>query len=723
MTLHSRSAARCAFITLIAVLLIAGVCLQVRAGGRLTGEACDVWHESRLILDPDLERRRFLLEPKGPLEFMPPFSSGEGRPVYHQTHALTLDVAEELSVFYSDRPSTCVLARDPARKQALKIPVFFVGRAGETRDELKDNAERLAFTASASLDGGQSFADVNFRLKRGGSRFGDIKPFFRCGLTGLLVCEGSCPDDSLPLAASLVNWVVKGKPWREAPAQAPAAPPFSPPKTAQAPTPPATPAPQAPTLSPPPEAPRAQGPAASPAPPSPPQPPAPPLKHVLLTFKTKSGETIEPDLVLQAEDGLKFDGVALAPESGSLAADVPVDDIQKANGELRTLLKHHIFIMATENDGRIEVTVEQLYVRADDVAIKITDASGDFVDRCDVSLETFANRRLGKGWEQGAVRTLPRGLPYALAGDSYLLDIPYGVGENELLIATADPGSAGKILNFAKGCDLEGPRIVTAEELRTQTIARSLRQVGPTLFALFSTDSGFASTLPSAFRDFWSEALGLATAVSDGTWERKILARAQSPEASGETRILDDADAGILLAQQDQARSEILTILEKGSQRRAQPFAAFEPRPIERFHLDVALKALREQAGIAYTQSAGQESLLVIAGSIKAGGSEFCRRENRGDGTPSHRPLWLRQARKAFVLEVWSEDTARIMQQERRAERAENSGDGVFRCKIGSSDADKVELYAVSQSVLEADQSRAEAFSYLKNTAVALLKP
>jgi hypothetical protein len=63
------------------------------------------------------------------------------------------------------------------------------------------------------------------------------------------------------------------------------------------------------------------------------------------------------------------------------------------------------------------------------------------------------------------------------------------------------------------------------------------------------------------------------------------------------------------------------------------------------------------------------------------------------------------------------------MQQERRAERAENSGDGVFRCKIGSSDADKVELYAVSQSVLEADQSRAEAFSYLKNTAVALLKP
>ncbi len=85
-----------------------------------------------------------------------------------------------------------MLARDE-RSAAMEIPVFFVGRQGESIEELKDNAERLVFDPSAPLDIGTDFSQTSFHLKRGGSRFGEIRPFFLCGSAGLLVCEESCP--------------------------------------------------------------------------------------------------------------------------------------------------------------------------------------------------------------------------------------------------------------------------------------------------------------------------------------------------------------------------------------------------------------------------------------------------------------------------------------------------------------------------------------------------
>ena len=76
---------------------------------------------------------------------------------------------------------------------SLRIPVFFVGRPDKSLEELRDNANNLVFDPSASLDVGSDFSQVTFRLRRGGSHFDVIHPFFTCGLAGILVCEVSCP--------------------------------------------------------------------------------------------------------------------------------------------------------------------------------------------------------------------------------------------------------------------------------------------------------------------------------------------------------------------------------------------------------------------------------------------------------------------------------------------------------------------------------------------------
>ncbi len=166
----------------------------------------------RLVIGNDLQSRRFVLDPKGDLKGMPFFRVAEGRAVYHKPFSLSLDLVDgRVGIFVSNDPRAFLLARDES-SQTPRIPVFFVGRPRESLEELRDNAESLVFDPSASLDAGSDFSQVTFHLKRGGSHFDVIRPFFMCGLAGLLVCEESCPEDSDTLAASLVNTIVRGEP-------------------------------------------------------------------------------------------------------------------------------------------------------------------------------------------------------------------------------------------------------------------------------------------------------------------------------------------------------------------------------------------------------------------------------------------------------------------------------------------------------------------------------
>ena len=210
MTSPTQIAARCGFflVALLACLAVFSPRLAARGGSQ---DACVRWTQRYLSIGNDLQSRRFILEPKGDLELMPVFRTAEGRSIFHRPYSLLLDVGGRVQLFMGNAPGTCLLARDDDRSAAMEVPVFFVGRQGGSIEELKDNAERLVFDPSAPLNVGSDFSEISFHLRRGGSRFGEIRPFFLCGLAGLLVCEESCPQDSTTLAASLVNEIVRGE--------------------------------------------------------------------------------------------------------------------------------------------------------------------------------------------------------------------------------------------------------------------------------------------------------------------------------------------------------------------------------------------------------------------------------------------------------------------------------------------------------------------------------
>ena len=173
---------------------------------------CRRWPQNRLVIGDDLQARRLTLEeaPGAHLERLPGLVGVISRKVFHKAYVLSLDVPESISVFETRVPKSLVLARDRTQKLPLSVPVFFVGRPGESRDELSDNAKSVAFAPSAPMDSGMSFVDVSFHLRHGGAWFDEIRPFF-CGLPGLLVCEQSCPGDFARLAASFVNEVLSGR--------------------------------------------------------------------------------------------------------------------------------------------------------------------------------------------------------------------------------------------------------------------------------------------------------------------------------------------------------------------------------------------------------------------------------------------------------------------------------------------------------------------------------
>ncbi len=770
MTMASHIAAR--WLALV-LCLLAFMPLTAFANGR-TLDACYRWPQNRLIIGSDLQSRRFELEPCPGTELM--FNAAGGRSILRQTFTLSLDIAERVSLFTTSAPRTCVLARDRERTAPLKIPVFFVGRSGELQEELKENAGNLAFAPSESLDIGSDFPDISFHLRRGGSRFSEIRPFFQCGLAGLLVCETSCPEDSVALAASLVNELIKSKPPVQPPAaqkEASAPPAAEPPPARQAnpapekppakpgsatkappanPAPPVTEAPPASQSRPPPNpvsssesapppasgpaAPPASSPAAGPVPPAsapqtapsaepaPAQPAQPRLKRLVLAFERKTSEPIAADDVSKAEGPILIEGAPLQVTPEGLAASLPDEAFQKASDPeyLQRLFRRHRILDVKKQPGRILLTVEPRYVRADDLTIRINDAAGEPVRGCDLALDVSAERRLGEGWAKLGAKERARGLIYAETDILYELDLPLEIEPNELLISTAEPGNVARLSNTAPGCELEA-RLVSVEEVRSRKIVRLLQKTGPVLISILSTDSSFAdSTSPAGADGFWVDALGLVNTISGELWERKVLARAQAPGPSPETAVLEVETDGAPLAA-GKSREEALKALSEGSRLRPGPLSIFPIRPIERYSLDLALKPIRDDASISPRHSIKQEALLIVLGSVKETGSYFCQHSVRRDKKPWASPQWVKQARKIFALEVWSEGAVEAMRQASRLKPAEGAPEGVYVCNIPGADGEKIALYGIVPKAVSDGGARAEAFTYLTGQANSFLKP
>ena len=187
MTSPTQVAARCGFF-LLALLACMAVFMPRLAARGGSVDACVRWPQTQLCIGNDLQGRRLVLEPSGNLRAMPNFRVAEGRSIFHKPFRLCLDVGGRVGIFVSDdAPRMCVLSRDQA-PAAMEIPVFFVGRPGESLEQLAEDANKLVFDPSTYLNVGSDFSDVTFHLKSGGSRFDEIRPFFLCGLPGLLVC-------------------------------------------------------------------------------------------------------------------------------------------------------------------------------------------------------------------------------------------------------------------------------------------------------------------------------------------------------------------------------------------------------------------------------------------------------------------------------------------------------------------------------------------------------
>jgi hypothetical protein len=194
---------------LVLVLALQAIPQHALGSDRSVPEICRKWPQSRLLVGIALQARRFVLEAKGEAQKLStPLVPGT-RFVYHRTFGLSLDIAEPIALFHTGAANACVIERGPRTAQLIRIPVFFVGRSGQSLDELEADAQRAAFAPSARLSAGESFGEVRFFLRKGASRFDEIRPFFICGLPGLMLCEDYCPGDAAAYVESLVSSVVQ----------------------------------------------------------------------------------------------------------------------------------------------------------------------------------------------------------------------------------------------------------------------------------------------------------------------------------------------------------------------------------------------------------------------------------------------------------------------------------------------------------------------------------
>lgn len=714
-------------------------------------DACQIWRENRLFIDRTLENRQFQLEPDGPLQSLPAAALTQQRPILHRTFSLSLDTAQNLSLYYGARPRTCIIAPDKEKKQTLKLPVFFVGRNDEGQAQLEEKASRARFAPSGALSQGRSFSDVSFHLRKSSFSFSEIQPFFHCGLPGLLLCEGRCPENSAALASSLVNAVVKGEflprqpkapetaPKMEAnegskPGKTPAAeqttpksqevPPSSPPPNGEQPKKEAqenTPL-EAQKASP-------QEPIQPSAPLTPAKPAASPpseRERIVLTFEKADRTPFEAAEVLLAEGEVKIAGAVFALQPEGLVAELTPEAYEKANQPelIKTLLHHYRVTAIKQKEKGYLLTVEPLYVFADRVTVEVRDAANLPVRNCSLRLEVPMDRQLGLGWDNLRQGEGQRELEFFNDyGPVYRVNLPAGVPQKQLLIGTQQRGEALALSSTTPNCAFAEGAAVSLDELRGLTLKRSLKRSGPILIAILTTDSTFASALPLDVNVFWSGILDLIKTASADEWKKKILARAQAPGVSLASTILDTADGMEPLDATQEKRAEHIVLLRAGSQLEPGPLSIIRFRPIERFHLDLVLKTFRKMEGISPQLTIGEEALLLVSGSVKKGGSRFCTSSVHGEATDDLRPQWVRQARRAFILEVWDDSTIETLKKDAQAEAAVGAPVGIYRCKIGGSDGDKVNLYGMSLAILKEVNGRAAMFSYLIEKARDFLKP
>ncbi len=190
-------------------LLLAGPVMANGGGGK-----CRKWPQNSLAISPNLKMRHFVLEAAGEVNQLPPsLEPGGTRRVFYRTFTLSIDAAEPIGIYTTSSRRICVIAREDDIPAPIKIPVFFLGREGEASERVKAYANRAVFSRSSSLTGVENFTYVRFHLKKGGSKFSSIQPFFICGLPGAVLCGGSCPADLPGVLRPLIEWVLAGRHW------------------------------------------------------------------------------------------------------------------------------------------------------------------------------------------------------------------------------------------------------------------------------------------------------------------------------------------------------------------------------------------------------------------------------------------------------------------------------------------------------------------------------
>ncbi|KAI94554.1 hypothetical protein T281_10390 [Rhodomicrobium udaipurense JA643] len=451
-------------------------------------------------------------------------------------------------------------------------------------------------------------------------------------------------------------------------------------------------------------------------------------RRLTLVFRRQSGELFPAEDVLRAEGSISIDGKILTPTPVGLVADLPEASFKRVQDPAYLEMQMpHFRIGDVKTEGqRVVVTVDPLFMRAADLAIRITGATGEPVRGCDLALDVSMNRRIGEGWPKFQPQQRPRGLPFTVSdGSAYRLRLPPAVDAGELLISTAEAGAAAIILNgpSAPMCELEARPLVTAQEIRDGTITRSLQRVGSTFITVLSADSKLAESIGAvAVEATWTDVFDLVRTVSSARYEKKVLARAQAG-VNLDTKKVDVKDGATPLAD-GSARNDFLRELIAASHVNPAPEAIFEPGSLERYYLDTALDVIRAQAGVVTRSGVKQETLLVVTGDVKdEKGSYFCQEPVSRDADPFGAPKWLRLARRTFALEIWSEDAARSMLHVSRIRPAPSAPEGVYVCRMPGSHTDKIALYGVLPSVLQDDAKRARAFAYLTEQAKAFLRP
>ena len=141
-----------------------------------------------------------------------------------------------------------------------------------------------------------------------------------------------------------------------------------------------------------------------------------------------------------------------------------------------------------------------------------------------------------------------------------------------------------------------------------------------------------------------------------------------------------------------------------------------------RFELDAALQIVRRGAGLVPRDGLPRDTLLLITGGIDPAGAHFCRLPTPPDITLPAPGQWAKGVRKMFVLEVWSEPTAKELEGASRARLAPGRAGGIYSCNFPSVDGGGVALYGVLPSSLS-DSARAATFEWLTAQANSHLRP